>query len=151
MTTILCDPALALMVCDSNVSDGDQKWPEPKVERIDGALYGTCGDEVESALFLDWVRSGKKGRKPKLAEDAFNALELGPKGMRWYDNKLHGVKMKHPMAIGSGAKPARAALLALRLAKWQGDEPDVVQAVKLACEVDAQSGLPVQVYRLEGE
>ena len=139
MTTIAADPKLGLMVTDSNVTDGAQKWSEHKVERIGDTLYGTCGDAVDGDKFYDWIRRGAKGRKPKLDENEFNALALNDKGLFWFDNKLHPIRHKEPFAIGSGATAARAALEC---------GADIVRAVEVACKVDAGSAPPVQVYRL---
>jgi hypothetical protein len=151
MTTIAADPKLGIMVCDSNVTDGIQKWPEIKVERIGDTLYGAAGDAVDGEKFYDWIRAGAKGRRPKLDADAFNALALNAKGLFWFDNKLHPLRHREASAVGSGASAVRAALIALRECGWQGDRPDLVRAVEIACEVDAMSALPVQVYRVGGK
>ena len=140
MTTIAADPALGLMVTDSNVTDSVQKWSEPKVERIGDTLYATCGDAVDGDKFYDWIRAGAKGRKPRLNADEFNALALNDKGLFWFDNKLHPVRHKTAFAIGSGAVAVRACLAC---------GIDIERAVAAVCEVDAGSALPVQVYKLK--
>jgi hypothetical protein len=129
-----------MVVTDSMISDGDMKWTVGKVERINGTLYGTCGDAIDGEKFYEWVRKGRRGRKPKLDEDEFNALALNETGLFWFDNKLHPMQMKEPFAIGSGGKACRAALKA---------GADIVRAVEIVCEVDAGSSLPVQIYRLD--
>ncbi len=140
MTTIAADPVRGIMVTDSNVTDGVQKWSEPKVERIGETLYGTCGDAVDADKFYDWIRRGAKGRKPKLDADEFNALALNDKGLFWFDNKCHPIQHKEPFAIGSGATAARAALEC---------GVSIERAVEVACIVDTNSALPVQVYLLK--
>lgn len=140
MTTIAACPALGLMVTDSQVSDGDQKWPEDKVQVIDGTLYGCAGDAIWAEKFYEWVRKGRKGRKPKLDEDDFNALALNANGLFWFDHKLHPMPMKTAFAIGSGGKAARALLIA---------GIDIERAVEITCQVDAGSSLPVQKYVLK--
>jgi hypothetical protein len=142
LTTIVADPATGVMVTDSQIADGDQKWSVGKVERIDGTLYAAAGDAVDGERFYEWVRKGRKGRKPKLSEEEFNALALNKTGLYWFDNKLHPMRMKHPFAIGSGGKAARALLIA-------GIE--IIRAVEIVCEVDAGSSLPVQIYKLNEE
>lgn len=150
MTTIAADPATGLMVADSNISDSDQKWKCDKVEVIDGAFYAAAGDAVDGDKFYDWARKGKRGRKPKLSETEFEALVLNKKGLFRYDSSLYPLQMKHPFAIGSGGKAARAALIALgeAISRRDNDKPDIVRAVEIVCEVDAGSCLPVQIYDL---
>lgn len=142
MTTIAADPTQGLMATDSQVADGDQKWTARKVERIDGTLYACAGDAIDAEKFYEWIRKGRRGRKPKLDEDEFNALALNASGLYWFDFKLHPMQMKHPFAIGSGGKAARAAMKA---------GADIVRAVEIVCEVDAGSSKPVQIYRLVEE
>lgn len=146
MTTIASDGVI--LVTDSQVTDSIQKWSEPKVERIGDTLYATAGDSVDGDKFYDWIRRGAKGRRPKLNEQEFNALALNAKGLFWFDSKLHPIRHKTAFAIGSGAIAVRAALMALQEAGWKGDRPAIVRAVEIACEVDAGSALPVQVYTL---
>lgn len=142
MTTIAADPQKGLMVTDSQTSDGDQKWEMAKVERIDGTLYGCAGDAIWAEKFYDWIRRGRKGRKPKLDEDEFNALALNANGLFWFDHKLHPMQMKEPFAIGSGGKTARALMIA---------GVDIMRAVEITCEVDAGSSLPVREYHVVEE
>jgi hypothetical protein len=130
------------MVTDSQVADGDMKWSMAKVERIDGTLYACAGDAVDAEKFYEWVRKGRRGRKPKLDEEGFNALALHKGGLFWFDFKLHPMQMKTPFAIGSGGKTARALLIA---------GVEIVRAVEIVCQVDAGSSLPVQIYALEEE
>jgi ATP-dependent protease HslVU (ClpYQ) peptidase subunit len=148
MTTILACPITGVMAADTRVTDGQQKWNEPKVQRIGGTLYGTCGDAVEGDLFFAWLRKGRRGKKPQLDKEEFNALALNKGGLFWFDNKLEPHQIDRPMAIGSGASAARSALDALRECEWGGAKPDVARAVEIACEHDAGSGLPVQHYKV---
>jgi ATP-dependent protease HslVU (ClpYQ) peptidase subunit len=145
MTTVAAN--LSMMVCDSQVSDGDQKWEESKVHEHKGTLYGLAGDAVDGAKFMDWVRSGRKGRKPKL-DDEFAALSLNKRGLFWYDNKLYPRREKAPYSIGTGSGPVRAALAAF---SEVGMDPDMalVRAVEIACDIDAGSMRPVRVHRLK--
>jgi hypothetical protein len=140
MTTIAADPRLGLMVTDSRISDGDQAWLVGKVEIIDQTFYACAGDAIWGEKFYEWVRAGRKGRKPKLDVDDFNALALNKNGLFWFDHKLHPMQMKEPFAIGSGGKTARALMLV---------GIDIVRAVEVTCQVDAGSSLPVQKYSLQ--
>lgn len=136
MTTIIGN--LDGLYADSQISDGDQRWSVIKIERIDGCLYGTAGDAAEGEGFYAWIRRKKRGKKPVVTGD-FCALALTPKGLFFYDAALYPLPLQHAHAIGSGAKAARGALLA---------GADVVRAVEIACEVDANSAPPVQIFRL---
>lgn len=138
MTTIAANTEM--IVTDSQISDGDQTWAVDKVVRINGGLYATAGDAVDGERFYEWVRGGRRGRKPKLDEDGFNALVLNKSGLYWLDCKLHPMEMKLPFAIGSGGKAARAAMLA---------GADIVRAVEIVCSIDAGSALPVQIWHLD--
>lgn len=138
MTTIAADAALGVMVCDSQVADGDQKWTCVKVERIDGGLYSISGEAAEGDKFYEWIRRGKRGGKPKVS-DEFAALALDANGLYLYDAKLYPMKLNEPFAIGSGGKAVRA-LLKVGI--------DIERAVAVAIDVDADSGGEVQVYHL---
>jgi hypothetical protein len=127
------------MVADSNITDTIQKWKCTKVELIDGTFYAAAGDAVDGEKFYEWIRKGRRGRKPKLDEQEFNALALNKTGLYWFDNKLHPLQMKEPFAIGSGAIGARCLMKA---------GIDIVRAVEIVCEVDAGSALPAQIYRV---
>lgn len=142
MTTIIACPKKQVMCCDSNVQDGDQKWTEEKVRRIDGTLYGTAGDSVDCEKFLQWISDGRPEPKPKLSKDEFNALGLNETGLYWFDAKLHPVQHHEPFAIGTGAKAARAAVLCGK---------NLEKAVEIACKVDHGSNLPVQVYHVNDQ
>jgi hypothetical protein len=139
MTTIAADASLGLMVCDSQVADGDQKWTCIKVEHIADGLYSAAGEAAECDKFYEWIRRGKKGGKPKVS-DEFSALALDAGGLFLYDAKLYPMHIDEPFAIGTGAKAVRA-LMKVGI--------DIERAVAVAIEVDAGSGGSVQVYRLK--
>jgi hypothetical protein len=139
MTTIAADAALGVMVCDSQIADGDQKWSCVKVERINGDLYGTSGEASEGDKFYDWIRRGKRGGKPKVS-DEFSALALDKTGLYLYDAKLYPMRLDGPFGIGTGGKAARA-LMKVGI--------DIERAVAVAIEVDAGSGGAVVVHHLD--
>lgn len=146
MTTIAACPILGLMVTDSGINDGDQKWTCGKVERINGTLYGSCGDAIDGEKFSAWLRTAKWGepptaRKPKLDVDSFNALALNESGLYWFDDKLYPMQVHEPFAIGSGGKAVKAALLA---------GAGIVRAVEIVCEIDAGSSGDVVVHTVKG-
>jgi hypothetical protein len=139
MTTIVACPKRKVIVCDSIVSDGDQKWIEAKVFRIRGGLYATAGEAADGESFLAWIRKGKRGKKPKV-EDNFDALALTEKGLFQYDAHLIPTQRTEPTGIGTGGSCAKTAMLV---------GADIVTAVEAACQVDALSEGPVVVHRLK--
>lgn len=142
MTTILASVKHGCMVSDSCTNDGDQKWPSNKVEVINEVFYGAAGSCADCEAFMKWARAGKKGRKPKIAPHEFWALELSKDGLTMWDEELTPYPaMRTFHAIGSGGKVATAAMLL-------GCTPE--KAVELACEIDSNSGLPLQIHYLEG-
>lgn len=137
MTTIIADNT---MICsDSMCSDTDQKWSVIKVMRIEAGLYATAGGAAEGERFLSWIKRKQRGKPPVVGED-FSALMLRKDGLWLYDSQLVPMPLMNPHAIGSGAKCARAALMA---------GATLHRAVEIACEIDAGSALPVQTYCLE--
>lgn len=137
MTTIAADAKG--MVTDSQATDEDQKWSIRKVERINGALVATAGDVASGERFYHWLRKNKKTKKPEVTMD-FYAMVLTKEGLYLYDSNLYPMPLIGMHAIGSGAKAARGAFIA---------GADLQRCVEIACEVDAGSSLPVQVYNLE--
>lgn len=139
MTTIAGCSSVGLIASDSRVADGDQAWTETKVRRYSGALYGAAGESADCEAFFEYASRGCKGRRPKVS-DNFAGLALTQKGLFLYDCHLRPMRIKYPFAIGSGAKAARAAMLCGK---------SVTEAVEIACQVDADSSLPVEVFELE--
>lgn len=137
MTTIAGSWAERRIVADTKASDGDVKWSAPKIERIDGSLYGCAGNCTDIEKFLRWRRG--QGRKPRLAGE-FRSIELNPAGLWLWDNGLTPFAPGCDfVAIGSGAKAAFAA-------NKMG--ADAQRAVEVACAVDDASELPIQVETL---
>lgn len=136
MTTIV--GTSECIVADSRCADGDQTWEVEKVERISGGLYAAAGTSADGEKFFAWIRRARRGKKPEVHED-FAALALTKDGLFLYDSELHPMRLAASMAIGSGAKAARGAMA-------MGADP--VQAVKVACEIDAGSSPPVRMYWL---
>lgn len=137
MTTIAADAKAGVMVSDSEWTDGDEKGPYRKVWRIRGELCGFAGDHKAMMQTRDWMRAGQVGPRPT---GNVTVLILNQRGLRTW-NPIDGtwVSSSPQFAIGSGAKAARAAMLA---------GADCKAAVKIACQVDAESGGRPRVYKL---
>jgi hypothetical protein len=145
MTTIAAN--LEMMVCDSNVTDGEQRWSEDKVFEHKGALYATAGDAIEGEMFEQWVLSDKRKKRPKLTEE-FVGLKLTKNGLFWYDQHLSPKRESAPYTIGSGAAVARAALMVYGEMQFDPNEA-LVKSVEIACKIDGGSALPVRIHRLK--
>lgn len=129
MTTIATDGEV--MAADSCIS-GEYSDEGIKIHRIGKSVYGIAGDYTAAMKFLDWRHKPKS--KPDISGD-FEALEINAKGIWYWDNNLRPVKSGRKAAsIGSGSSAAMGAMLA-------GKGPR--DAVKIACQLDIASALPV--------
>lgn len=140
MTTIACD--LNGMAADSKCVFGDINFPIGKIFRLpDGTLLATAGTAAYTAPF---EQAMKEGKVPELKPDAdsdFCAIHLTKDGVFAYDCSYHPDRvLSGKCAIGTGAQVAMSWLL-------NGATPQ--QAVERACEVDNNSGLPVQYEPLK--
>lgn len=146
MTTIAAN--LETMAADSKVMlDSGVSYRTIKITRVKKMIVGAAGDGGDCTRVLEWAERDFKDPKPKWAskatdDQAFWALILKPDGLYFLtQDDPHPEKMDEPhFAIGSGGKAAR---LAMNL----GKTPE--EAVALACQVDENSGLPVQVLSLK--
>ena len=145
MTTIACN--LESMASDSKVDCGfGMSYRATKIVRVRKMLVGACGNGGDCTRLLEWAERDFKAPAPKWkeksgAEEAVWALVLRPEGLFFFSQEdPEPEKMEEPFfAIGSGGRAARVAMLL-------GKSPE--EAVELACQVDGQSGLPVQVLHL---
>lgn len=141
MTTIFGDAKKGLLVCDSQVTFGDQ-WIEDhhKVVRVGEELIGMAGAAVEGDRWLQWYKTGQNGPAPKTPNAS--ALILGKEGLRVLE--AGGGMWTVPgqaFGIGSGGAFARAAFMA---------GADAKKAVEIACLIDTNSGGTVHVHKLHG-
>ena len=117
---------------------------EMKLHRIRGAIIGLAGGSAGIA-FLDWYRDGARPLKfneyPNFGDDSYCALVLTKKGLFLSDGNLRLDQVFDPFfAIGSGKGEAMAAMHCGKTA---------VQAVRIACRVDSQTGGRVRYMRLD--
>ena len=114
-------------------------YRSPKIVSKKGAILATCGDTELGVLFYQWW--GTRRKKPEFPEKAdFEAVVLDKNGKLWhYDETLTPAEILEPFfSIGTGAHAALGALHA-------GASPE--QAVEIACKIDNNSGLPVQIIK----
>lgn len=138
MTTIVASVKHRSMAADSKCTVGDLSFPSVKIYRINGALVGAAGDGAQCHSFLGWLRNQTR-KRPDL--DDFEALVLNEDGLFYYERDCIPNPVRRDYhAIGSGAGPALAALICGKTLK---------RAVEIACEVDSQSGGPVEVIGLD--
>jgi ATP-dependent protease HslVU (ClpYQ) peptidase subunit len=148
MTTIVASTAHGIMVADSKVTIGKGiSYPTTKIVKINGSMIaGAAGHAGDCSRFLEWATDDFKPKsKPKFedfsSDGMIDALVLKKDGIYFYSPGYPSLEKINAefYAIGSGGKPARAALL-------MGADP--VKAAELACQVDDYSGLPLLVLEL---
>lgn len=145
MTTIAANAEV--MVADSKVTVGQgTSYRATKIVRVKRMIVGACGHGGDCSRFLDWAQRDFKAPAPKWKcepddEESVFALILKPDGLyAFVQTDPEPEKMNEEFfAIGSGGKAARAAML-------MGADP--VKAVEIACTVDDNSGLPLQILHL---
>lgn len=149
MTTILADAQKRIMVADSMAVYGANKFASSKVERHNGSLYGLAGDVYEA---MTWFRSivGKETVPYAWGSEKehFEVLVLSPDGsLMLHHQGRTGIPIHQRFyAVGSGDQ---AAMAAIRAMERLGVEPDAETAVAAACDVNAHSFLPVEVFHLD--
>lgn len=144
VTTIVASRLHGEMAADSAVTVGPVSFPTKKVFRIGDCLVGTAGLTRVCNAFVEWLANG--GDIPKFSEDdhgEFEALVLSHEGIFYYEADFIPQKIERKYhAIGSGAQSAITSMI-------HGKTPR--RAVEVACDVDPQSGRPVDVMKLEGD
>ena len=142
MTTIAADFRAGVMVSDSRGADAETWVPTTKVFRFGDELIGFSGCLKEREKWLTWHNGGRVGRFPRMRKDEFNAVILRPSGVYDLADDGHEQLMERGFhAVGSGSLAALAALLL---------GFDAEMAVTVACQIDANTGGDLQVYRLDG-
>jgi ATP-dependent protease HslVU (ClpYQ) peptidase subunit len=103
----------------------------------DGSVIGCAGNTVDILRAVAWLKSGREGKPPKLAE--VGILQLMPDGSLFYWNEeLEPHQWDVPCAIGTGGELALGAMLA-------GASPK--KAVEIACQRDPMSGGKISELR----
>jgi hypothetical protein len=147
MTTIACDREQ--MVSDSRVTTpGGPSYPAVKIIRVKDRIIGACGHNGDCTRFLEWAKKEFKGTEPKWIlpasdESAVEGIVLDKDGIYLWnsgDPEPERLLNVEQFAVGSGGCAARVAMI---LGK------SVTEAVELACRVDDNSGMPLQVLKLK--
>lgn len=129
------------MAADSQVTEGALTLRGSKIVRLPcGGLAGGCGLYGEVRLGLDWLKSGGKGKAPKLTESEILVV-YGDGRLGSYTGKWTFMPYRGIAAVGSGAQAALAAM------NHFGASAE--QAVLAAASVDPNTSAPVDVFRVE--
>lgn len=141
MTTIAVDHRTGVAASDSKCTIGAIWVTSTKIHRQKDELIGLAGTDTQGQRWLEWYKAGKKGAAPKM--DQAEAVILRREGVFYVQDDGVEFKVERGFhAIGTGAA---AAAMAVMLAGHSAEE-----AVRIAIQVDAQSGGEVQVFSLKG-
>ena len=140
MTTIACNRTE--MAADSQATMGAVVYATRKIHRIGDALIGCTGYADAFASFLEWYEGGRRLQDYPSFEQGFGTVVLDRDGIHVYEQRGGPIEcLDDFFADGSGNAVATTAM---RLGKTPKE------AVELACEMDAHTGPPVVVEKLEG-
>ena len=143
MTTIAVDLELREIAADSQDTDeSGQKYQCKKLYKVNGHIIATTGGSYAGLLFVEWFSGWEDepdwDERPDLLnldlEEDFECLVIRPNGTCYTANRLfvpYEQEHNKQIAIGSGGKAARAAMMA-------GCSP--AEAVKIAKEIDTYTG-----------
>jgi ATP-dependent protease HslVU (ClpYQ) peptidase subunit len=129
------------MAADTQVTCGDLQYRATKLVRLPcGGVAGACGLLSEALKAFEWLKTGK-GKPPKLkATSVLAAYADGRVGV-YEDKDWLLLRLSGPVAVGSGAQAAMAAMVHFRAS--------AADAVKAAAAVDPSTSEPVEVMRIE--
>jgi len=126
-----------MMAGDSATDDDGLRGQSTKVFKVDGHIVGFAGSLTEGVKFVAWYAT-REGDKPTLNDSEALVLRRDGK-IEYWDEAMHPAILRNKFsAIGSGAAAALAAMHC-------GKTPD--EAVRIACKVDACTGLPIKCLK----
>ena len=139
MTTII--GTQEALYSDSQCNSDGATYLTPKLKRLGGSIVGFAGDCSAGQKFIDWFMAEGKIPKPKYTKDEdLSVFVLNKDGLFLWTEIDGPDKVLSPYhAIGSGGI---MAITALHL----GNKPE--DALKIACELDPNSSLPIQTEKL---
>lgn len=130
------------MASDTRATLGDMSFPTKKIHKAGDSLVGCAGGGNDCDFFIRWVAAGMIDDQRPVMEspDEFQALVLNYDGLFYYDHSCVAYKIERDFhAIGTGGMAALAALMCGKTPK---------RAVEIACKINPNSGLPVEVLSL---
>jgi len=151
MTTIAVCRRTGRMFADSKATDGGGlAFKTPKiVETVDG-LLGTAGDLKATEVLTDWLKTHGEdwAEMPTFEEgDEVEGLSLTAEGILFYAKCVFPVTVDEDyFAVGTGADMVMAVLSYQRMKNLPYS---MLEAMQVACDVDTNSGLPIQVAELK--
>lgn len=143
MTTIAVDLDRREIAADSqDTDDSGQKYDCKKLFKVNGHIIATAGGSYAGLLFVEWFDQWEHEPdwedRPDLvnldAEEDFECMVIRPDGTLYTVNRLfvpYEQNRNRQIAIGSGGKAARAAMMA-------GCTP--TEAVQIAKKIDTYTG-----------
>ena len=140
MTTIAWDGRT--IAADSQSTEGELRGLHPckKLSKYKGNIYAFAGTISTCKDVIRWLkRGGKKDDFPALAELDFAVLQFKGGKCYLYQSDPTPIQVLPPYTMGTGKELALGAILAGATAS---------RAVEIACDVDINSGLPVQHYEV---
>lgn len=153
MTSIVYDRRNKIIASDSkNTDESGAKWLCNKIEVLaDGSVFLGSGHLCTIAQCRHWAKhSWKEEKRPDFSfyledvdERGFSCLHISKDGTKivLIDGELHPIEVLDDyVGIGSGASYAIGAMDAGASAE---------EAIKIACDRDGNSCLPVQTYTFE--
>lgn len=154
MTTIAACRRTGRMFADSNCTDGGQlRFKSRKIVETRDGLLGTAGDLKYTEILTDWLKTGGKdwAEMPSFGDDDDEAecegLALTAEGILFYSACVFPVSVEQDyFAIGTGAD---MVMTVLRYQEIKGLPYDMTEAMEVACDVDLNSGLPIQIVELK--
>lgn len=156
MTTVIaCRPSLS-MVADSRISHGDGKFTSRKKIAKSGMYVAGVAGEYSSALtylkkFLGAVKDGDGHSVPAMPvmKGAFELLVLSEFGLWIYGDDGSPIEVEEKFyAIGTGAVAATACM---RTQEEMVGAYDLHLAMRIACDLDQGSGMPMVELGLRGK
>jgi len=137
MTTIACDSKM--MAGDSLVDDGGTAGECKKIYKVKGDIIGVAGGLGAGLAFIEWYKH-RSDSPPNLADTSILILKKNGTIELWDEAEFPMKFTNKFYAIGSGADAALGAM-------HSGKTP--TEAVKIACKIDINTGMPVKTLCLK--
>jgi hypothetical protein len=151
MTTIAVCRRSGRMFADSNAIDGGGlKFKTCKIVKTCDGLLGTAGNVKATELLTDWLKTRGKdwAEIPTFGEDdEVEGIALTAEGILLYSACVFPVPVDEDyFAVGTGANMVMAVL---RYQEMKKLPYNMMEAMQVACDVDTNSALPIQVAELK--